>query len=256
MCLQAHYRSELEFSWEGLGAALTRLKRLVMASAILKTQAQSASQPGTKLAGLVERFDAALSDDLNTAIGLTVLEEAIALKKTDPGEKLAAVAAMDAVLGLGLLDIERTDLRMRPASAAIVEAEIEAQLPPARKPAPRGTMPGPMPCATNSEQEASKSWTAISSAGSGSLTHETLALTRAPFVPLDGARAELYGARHASPGRPLVNFTSEAGLPMLVALRYLPGDLAGIDEDYVLGWTEVAVEPERLHPGQRRAVAA
>lgn len=24
MCLQAHYRSELEFSWEGLGAALTR----------------------------------------------------------------------------------------------------------------------------------------------------------------------------------------------------------------------------------------
>src|SRR3546814_1983588 len=32
MCLQAHYRSELEFSWEGLGAALTRLKRMVMAA--------------------------------------------------------------------------------------------------------------------------------------------------------------------------------------------------------------------------------
>jgi cysteinyl-tRNA synthetase len=31
MCLQAHYRSELEFSWEGLGAALVRLKRLLMA---------------------------------------------------------------------------------------------------------------------------------------------------------------------------------------------------------------------------------
>ena len=29
MCLQAHYRSELEFSWEGLGAALVRLKRMV-----------------------------------------------------------------------------------------------------------------------------------------------------------------------------------------------------------------------------------
>src|SRR3546814_12045746 len=36
MCLQAHYRSELEFSWEGLGAALTRLKRLVMAVERLK----------------------------------------------------------------------------------------------------------------------------------------------------------------------------------------------------------------------------
>ena len=31
MCLQAHYRSELEFTWEGLGAALVRLKRMVMA---------------------------------------------------------------------------------------------------------------------------------------------------------------------------------------------------------------------------------
>src|SRR5690606_40474831 len=31
MCLQAHYRSELEISCDGLGAALVRLKRLVMA---------------------------------------------------------------------------------------------------------------------------------------------------------------------------------------------------------------------------------
>src|SRR4029079_5639108 len=30
MCLQAHYRSELEFSEENLGAALTRLKRLAI----------------------------------------------------------------------------------------------------------------------------------------------------------------------------------------------------------------------------------
>jgi cysteinyl-tRNA synthetase len=30
LCLQAHYRSELEFSWENLAAAFTRLKRMVM----------------------------------------------------------------------------------------------------------------------------------------------------------------------------------------------------------------------------------
>ncbi len=36
MCLQAHYRSELEFSWEGLGAALTRLKRMVIGVERLK----------------------------------------------------------------------------------------------------------------------------------------------------------------------------------------------------------------------------
>ena len=34
MCLQAHYRSELEFSWEGLQAALVRLKRIVLVAEI------------------------------------------------------------------------------------------------------------------------------------------------------------------------------------------------------------------------------
>lgn len=73
-------------------------------------------------------------------------------------------------------------------------------------------------------------------------------LTRAPFVALDGAGAARYGARYSSPGRPVVNFASEAGLAVLVALRYLPCDLAGIDDDYVLGWTETTVVPERVQP--------
>jgi len=128
MCLQAHYRSELEFSWEGLGAALVRLKRLVMAVAGLKGQAQPAAERGARFTPLMERFDAAVADDLNTAVALTVLEEAVALKKVDAGEKLAAIAAMDAVLGLNLLTIERAELRIRPKAAEIAEEEIEAIL--------------------------------------------------------------------------------------------------------------------------------
>jgi cysteinyl-tRNA synthetase len=128
MCLQAHYRSELEFSWEGLGAALTRLKRLVMAVAQLKARAAPAAAIGAKFSPLLDRFDAALSDDLNTAVALTVLEEAAAIKKVDAGEKLAALAAMDAVLGLNLLGLERADLRIRPKAATITETEIEAVL--------------------------------------------------------------------------------------------------------------------------------
>ncbi|NCU10549.1 MAG: cysteine--tRNA ligase [Sphingomonadaceae bacterium] len=128
LCLQAHYRSELEFSWEGLGAALVRLKRLVMAVASLRAQAEPAAAPGPRFAPFLERFDAAVSEDLNTAVGLTVLEEVASLKKVDAGEKLAAIAAMDAVLGLGLLDLARTDLRIRPKAATITEAEIEAVL--------------------------------------------------------------------------------------------------------------------------------
>ncbi len=133
MCLSAHYRSELEFSWEGLGAALTRLKRMVMAVVQLKERAEqgidtSAWSSHAKLAPLVERFDAAISDDLNTAVALTVLDEAVALKKIDPALKLAAIAAFDSVLGLNLLTLDRTALRLRPKAATITEDEIAQRI--------------------------------------------------------------------------------------------------------------------------------
>jgi cysteinyl-tRNA synthetase len=132
LCLQAHYRSELEFSWEGLAAALTRLKRLVMAVEQLKARIPegegTAAAPGTIFTPHLERFEAAVSDDLNTPVALTVLEEVAALKKVDLAEKLAALLAMDAVLGLDLLNLTRADLRLRPTSATISEAEIEGTL--------------------------------------------------------------------------------------------------------------------------------
>ena len=71
-------------------------------------------------------------------------------------------------------------------------------------------------------------------------------LTRAPFVALDGHGALINGARYAPAGVPVVSLASEAGLAVLVALRYLPRDLQGIADDYVLGWTEVEALPERV----------
>ena len=151
MCLQAHYRSELEFSWEGLEAALTRLKRVAMGVENLKArhaELGSASMPNPpqwdqeagwtlkqvqgdelgKFQPLIERFNEAVADDLNTPVALTVLDEAIALKKVEPGLKLHVIAAMDSVLGLNLLELTRADLRIRPKDAAMTEAEIEDAL--------------------------------------------------------------------------------------------------------------------------------
>ena len=127
MCLQAHYRSELEFSWEGLGAAMTRLKRIVMAVERLK-DAASGAPDHPKFAPMREKFAAAMADDLNTPIALVALEEALAVKKVDAGVKRAVIEEMDAVLGLGLFDLSRGDLRLRPRDATITEEEIEAEL--------------------------------------------------------------------------------------------------------------------------------
>jgi len=133
MCLQAQYRSELEFSWDGLGAALTRLKRLVMAVSQIRDRlvalaAPAGVEPGARFADALGRFDAAISDDLNTAVALTVLDEIVAMKKVDLAEKLAAIGVVDAVLGLGLLTLDRVDLRIAPKAAGIDEAAIAAAL--------------------------------------------------------------------------------------------------------------------------------
>jgi RES domain-containing protein len=71
-------------------------------------------------------------------------------------------------------------------------------------------------------------------------------LIRTGQTALDGAGTLKHGGRYSPPGAPVVNFASEAGLAVLVALRYLPSDPVDAPDDYLLGWTEVDVVPERV----------
>ncbi|MEH6702828.1 cysteine--tRNA ligase [Parasphingorhabdus sp.] len=130
MCLQAHYRSELEFSWENLVAALTRLKRILMGVERLveKAEAKAELVEHPALQQLREKFDAALSEDLNSSKCLPLLEELLTLKKLPAGQRLTLLAEMDAVLGLQLTNLTRDDLRVRPVDAALNETEIDAKL--------------------------------------------------------------------------------------------------------------------------------
>ena len=130
MCLQAHYRSELEFSWEGLGAALVRLKRLVGAVEALKERVGISSAHEIDDWGKSTALNEAISDDLNTPIVLTTLEAILKFKDrlAPPMGKLSEIKYIDSVLGLNLLTLTRDDLRIRPKSATITEQEIEAIL--------------------------------------------------------------------------------------------------------------------------------
>jgi cysteinyl-tRNA synthetase len=149
MCLQAHYRSELEFSWEGLQAAFVRLKRMVMGVTNLKAR-HADTQTGEAdtwilkqvqgdgsgvqgdvapaISATLKDFAAAIADDLNTAIAITALETIIGLKKVDVAQQLAAIADIDKVLGLNLMALTRQDLRVRPKAATITEEDIETAL--------------------------------------------------------------------------------------------------------------------------------
>ncbi|MDR6789960.1 cysteinyl-tRNA synthetase [Sphingomonas sp. BE138] len=126
MCLQAHYRSELEFSWENLAAAQVRLKRWVHAVEGLRLRAGDES--GAISASYVEQLDAAISDDLATPRALPVLDAMLADKKLSPATRLATLAEFDRVLGLELAEATRAALRTRPAGVAIEPAAIQEQL--------------------------------------------------------------------------------------------------------------------------------
>jgi cysteinyl-tRNA synthetase len=129
MCLQAHYRSEMEFTWEGLAAAFVRLKRLVQTVEHARGQIGSGSGNDGNAQAVRRDFDEAVFDDLNTSKALTILDIAISPKALVGWDNLnALVKAFDSVLGLNLLTLTRADLRIRPASATLTEAEIEARL--------------------------------------------------------------------------------------------------------------------------------
>jgi cysteinyl-tRNA synthetase len=122
MCLQAHYRSELEFSWEGLQAALVRLRKMALAFDRLPQDGPQLSDAEIAVHPIMQRFAEAISDDLNTPRALVPFEEALA--GPVPGGA-ALVTAMDAVFGLGLAELGRCGLRLRPKTAQLDESEID-----------------------------------------------------------------------------------------------------------------------------------
>ena len=127
MCLQAHYRSELEFSFDNLAAAFTRLKRMVMAAERLP-RGDPAEVTDKRLQTELQGFDEAVSDDLNTARALTHFEQVLTAKGLESGQHRVALARMDAVLGLRVLELRRSELRVRPTAASVTEDEIEVRL--------------------------------------------------------------------------------------------------------------------------------
>ncbi len=141
MCLQAHYRSEMEFTWEGLAAALVRLKRMVMGVEILKSASDgrnivprrvNEAPPQPIAGGFFWSFSDAVSDDLNTAKTIATAESVIAWRGASNGPSaelsLEILATINQVLGLDLLTLTRVDLRIRPVTATLTKTDIEARL--------------------------------------------------------------------------------------------------------------------------------
>jgi cysteinyl-tRNA synthetase len=121
LCLTAHYRSQLNFTWDALDAAATGLER--MRTGVHALRDAPAADPD---AALVERFTAEVNDDLNLPRALAVAWEALRGGLPD-GVRRATLLAFDAVFGLRLAAWAPRQEAIPPEIAALAQARLAAR---------------------------------------------------------------------------------------------------------------------------------
>lgn len=99
LCMQTSYRKPLNFTWEALENAETQLKKLQKFVSLNKKE-------GKVNDSYIEKFKSALSDDLNTAIALSIVWELLGDNTLSKEDKYSTLLSFDEVLGLDLKLVE------------------------------------------------------------------------------------------------------------------------------------------------------
>jgi len=112
LCLLAHYRSDITFSWENLDSATTALTRL-------RDTYFAWPDGGAVVDTYKERFVNSVNDDLNTSQVIAQIWELVKNNDVSDADKKATITLFDEVLGLQLAN-------WQPAAAAAIPDEITA----------------------------------------------------------------------------------------------------------------------------------
>ncbi len=96
LTLNAHYRSQIEFSYEGLESAQNACNKIKRKMKEIKSERENTSSP------YKEQFKEAVNDDLNTPLALSVFWNVMQDKKISNKEKYNLLLDFDSVLGLNL----------------------------------------------------------------------------------------------------------------------------------------------------------
>jgi cysteinyl-tRNA synthetase len=119
LCLTAHYRTQMNFTWDALDAATTALERM-------RNGVHALAVSGAVDAGYIERFTAEINDDLNVPRALAVAWEVLRGELPAPAKK-ATLLAFDRVLGLGLASWQPKVEAIPDAVRVLAQARLAAR---------------------------------------------------------------------------------------------------------------------------------
>ncbi|MBR3631562.1 MAG: cysteine--tRNA ligase [Elusimicrobiaceae bacterium] len=119
LCLTAHYRTQLEFTYESLDSARKSLQTLRKETAALVATAKS--QPITeKCAQAKQKFQAAMEDDINAPKALAVVWESLRGSELNAAEKVEFLKFADGILALDLFRAPEEKTEKLPAEVEIL----------------------------------------------------------------------------------------------------------------------------------------
>ncbi|HLA40904.1 MAG TPA: cysteine--tRNA ligase [Candidatus Glassbacteria bacterium] len=119
LCLTAHYRSDLSFTWESLDSAVTALGRL-------RSACHGWGDSGEPDLAYIEKFRDQINDDLNTPRALAVAWE-LARSQLPEDVKKATLLGFDQVLGLDLAHWQPETETIPEAITGLVTAREQAR---------------------------------------------------------------------------------------------------------------------------------
>ena len=125
-CLQSHYRKPLEFSYEVLDQMSDAYRKLRKRTSELSTDGEVDEKAFEEYR---RKFEEALTDDLNTSSGFTVLYDALKADVND-ATKRRIVESFDEVLSLKLLEplaVEEVDSELEAYVLAKIEERAQAK---------------------------------------------------------------------------------------------------------------------------------
>ncbi|HEX2787212.1 MAG TPA: cysteine--tRNA ligase [Ignavibacteria bacterium] len=127
--LNAHYRTKLKFSFEGLDSAKSGYENLKGKILRLKQAASDKTESSEKTSEVVRLFNEKINDDMNIPEALALLWMTLKNEKLSDNEKLFLVYEFDKVLGLGFKDLkeEKEELDVPPGIIELAEKRIEAK---------------------------------------------------------------------------------------------------------------------------------